>query len=254
MRLTFLGTGTSTGVPTLACHCRVCTSSDPHDKRTRPSILLRFDGRAIVIDTAPDFRAQALREGLERLDAVLYTHSHADHILGLDDVRIFYFRQRRPIPIYAELQCMEDIKRTFKYIFDGNYPFGGVARLDPRLIEGPFEVEGLKVIPIPVVHGNPRILGFRINGMAYLTDVSEIPESSYPLLQGLEVLILDTLRPYPHPTHLTVEQALGVMERLKVRRGYCTHIAHELGHEETNAKLPPHVRLAYDGLESRVLA
>ena len=249
MRLTFLGTGTSSGVPTLACHCRVCTSPDPHDKRTRPSLLVRFDDRALVIDTTPDFRAQALREGMDRLDAVIFTHSHADHILGLDDVRVFYFQQQKPIPIYADAQCMKDIQRTFKYIFDGDYPYGGIARLDPHLIDGPFEVEGLKIVPVPVVHGNLPILGFRINGVAYLTDVSEIPEWSYSLLQGLEVLILDALRVRPHPTHLTVEQALGVMERLRVPRGYCTHIAHDLGHVETNAQLPPHVRLAYDGLE-----
>jgi phosphoribosyl 1,2-cyclic phosphate phosphodiesterase len=202
-----------------------------------------------VIDTTPDFRAQALREGMDRLDAVIFTHSHADHILGLDDVRVFYFQQQKPIPIYADAQCMKDIQRTFKYIFDGDYPYGGIARLDPHLIDGPFEVEGLKIVPVPVVHGNLPILGFRINGVAYLTDVSEIPEWSYSLLQGLEVLILDALRVRPHPTHLTVEQALGVMERLRVPRGYCTHIAHDLGHVETNAQLPPHVRLAYDGLE-----
>jgi len=252
MRVTFLGTGTSTGVPTLACRCRVCTSPDPRDKRTRPSLLVRCEGRALVIDTTPDFRAQALRESLDRLDAVLFTHAHADHILGLDDVRSFYFRQQKPIPIYADAQCMNDIQRTFKYIFDGDYPYGGIARLDAHLIEGPFEVEGLKVIPVPVWHGNLPILGFRINGLAYLTDVSEIPEASYPLLQDLEVLILDALRPRPHPTHLTVEQALRVMERLRVRKGYCTHIAHELGHEETNALLPPHVRLAYDGLQLEI--
>ena len=252
MRLTFLGTGTSTGVPTLACHCGVCTSRDPHDQRTRPSLLVEFGGRVLVIDTTPDFRAQALRENLERLDAVLFTHSHADHILGLDDVRSFYFRQHKPIPIYADAHCMQELHRTFKYIFDGDYPYGGVARLDPHLIDGPFEVEGLKIVPVPVLHGNLPILGFRIDGVAYLTDVSEIPEPSYPLLEGLEVLILDALRPRPHPTHLTVEQALSVMARLKVPRGYCTHIAHELGHEETNARLPSHVRLAYDGLQLEV--
>jgi len=252
MTLTFLGTGTSTGVPTLACQCRVCTSSDWRDKRTRPSMLVRFDGRALVIDTTPDFRAQALRESMDRLDAVLFTHSHADHILGLDDVRVFYFRQQKPIPIYAEPQCMIHIQRTFKYIFEADYPYGGVARLEPHLIDGPFDVEGLKINPVPVMHGNLPILGFRINQVAYLTDVSEIPESSYPLLQDLEVLILDTLRTRPHPTHLTVEQALSVMERLKVRKGFCTHIAHDLGHEETNARLPPHVRLAYDGLQLEV--
>ena len=252
MRLTFLGTGTSTGVPTLACHCRVCTSRDPHDQRTRPSLLVQFDGRVLVIDTTPDFRTQALREKLDRLDAVLFTHSHADHILGLDDVRSFYFRQQKPIPIYADAHCMKEIQRTFKYIFDGDYPYGGIARLDPHLIDGPFEVDGLKVLPVPVLHGNLPILGFRIDGVAYLTDVSEIPQSSYPLLEGLEVLILDALRPRPHPTHLTVEQALRVMERLRVPRGYCTHIAHEMGHEETNARLPSHVRLAYDGLQLEV--
>jgi len=252
MTLTFLGTGTSTGVPTLACRCRVCRSPDPHDKRTRPSLLVRFDGRALVIDTTPDFRAQALREGLERLDAVLFTHSHADHILGLDDVRVYYFRQQRPIPIYADTRCMQEIHRTFKYIFDADYPYGGIARLEPHLIDGPFAVQGLDIVPIPVLHGNQVILGFRIDGVAYLTDVSEIPESSYALLEGLEVLILDTLRPHPHPTHLTVEQALRVIERLKVPRGYCTHIAHDLGHEETNARLPSHVRLAYDGLRLEI--
>jgi phosphoribosyl 1,2-cyclic phosphate phosphodiesterase len=205
-----------------------------------------------VIDTTPDFRAQALRENLQRLDAVLFTHSHADHILGLDDVRSFYFRQRKPIPIYADPHCMKEIYRTFKYIFDGDYPYGGIARLDPHVIDGPFEVEGLKIIPVPVLHGNLPILGFRIDGVAYVTDVSEIPESSYPLLEGLEVLILDALRPRPHATHLTVAQALSVMKRLRVPRGYCTHIAHELGHEETNARLPSHVRLAYDGLQLEI--
>jgi len=214
--------------------------------------MVEFDGRVLVIDTTPDFRAQALREKLDRLDAVLFTHSHADHILGLDDVRSFYFRQQKPIPIYADPYCMKEIHRTFKYIFDADYPYGGIARLDPHLIDGPFEVDGLKVLPVPVLHGNLPILGFRIDRVAYLTDVSEIPESSYPLLEGLEVLILDALRPRPHPTHLTVEQALRVMERLKVPRGFCTHIAHELGHEETNARLPSHVRLAYDGLQLEI--
>jgi phosphoribosyl 1,2-cyclic phosphate phosphodiesterase len=147
---------------------------------------------------------------------------------------------------------MKEIHRTFKYIFDGDYPYGGIARLDPHVIDGPFEVEGLKIVPVPVLHGNLPILGFRINGVAYLTDVSEIPEPSYPLLEGLEVLILDALRPRPHATHLTVQQALSVTERLKVPRGYFTHICHELGHEETNARLPSHVRLAYDGLQLEV--
>jgi len=249
MRLTFLGSGTSTGVPTLACHCKVCTSTDPHDKRTRPSVLLEFDGRAVVIDTTPDFRTQALREGLERLDAILFTHAHADHILGLDDVRIYNFRQRKAIPIYADASCLGDLRRIFLYIFEGNYPYGNLAKLDPHVIDGPFEVFGQNIVPVPVLHGHTTILGFRFNHTAYLTDVSAIPDSSLPLLEGLDVLILDTLRHKPHPTHLTVEQALAVIDRLGPRRAFLTHIAHELGHEETNALLPPHVRLAYDGLK-----
>ena len=249
MRLTFLGTGTSTGVPTLACRCPVCTSSDPRDKRTRPSVLLEFDGRAVVIDTAPDFRQQALREGMERLDAVLFTHTHADHVLGLDDVRVFYFRQRQPIPIYANSRSMDDIRRIFSYIFDQTYPYGGIAKLDPHMIDGPFDLWGERLIPLPVFHGNLPVLGFRFGKAAYVTDFSAIPDSTIPLIEGLDVLILDALRHKPHPTHSSLEQSLEWVERLKPRRAFFTHIAHELGHEATNAVLPPHVRLAYDGLK-----
>ena len=249
MRLTFLGTGTSTGVPTLACRCPVCTSSDPRDKRTRPSVLLEFDGRAVVIDTAPDFRQQALREGMERLDAVVFTHTHADHVLGLDDVRVFYFRQRVPIPIYASGRSMDDIRRIFTYIFDQTYPYGGIAKLDPHIIDGPFDLWGERLIPLPVLHGNLPVLGFRFGKTAYVTDFSAIPDSTVPLIEGLDVLVLDALRHKPHPTHSSLEQSLDWVERLKPRRAFFTHIAHELGHEATNAALPPHVRLAYDGLK-----
>jgi len=248
MTLKFLGTGTSTGVPIITCQCPVCTSSDPHDKRLRPSILLEYDGRVVVMDTTPDFRAQALREGLTRLDAVVFTHHHADHILGLDDTRVFYFRQQVPIPIYAEARCLATIRGTFTYIFEGNYRFGGVGKLDPHLIEGPFDLWGLKFTPVPVLHGDLPILGFRFRDTAYVTDVSEIPESSIPLLEGLDTLIIDALRPKPHPTHLSVEQALAMVERLKPRQAFFTHMAHELGHQATNSTLPSHVQLAYDGL------
>jgi len=248
MTLKFLGTGTSTGVPMVACQCTVCTSPHPHDKRTRPSVLLEYDGRVVVIDTTPDFRTQALREGLTRLDAVVFTHHHADHILGLDDTRVFYFRQQVPISIYAEARCMTTIRAVFSYIFEGNYPFGGVGKLDPHLIDGPFELWGLKFMPVPVVHGNLPILGFRFRDTAYVTDVSEIPESSIPLLEGLDILIIGALRHKPHPTHLSLAQAVAMVERLKPRRAYFTHIAHELGHAVTNSTLPTHVQLAYDGL------
>jgi phosphoribosyl 1,2-cyclic phosphate phosphodiesterase len=248
MRVTFLGTGTSTGVPTLACHCRVCDSSDPHDRRTRPSVMLEFDSRVVVIDTTPDFREQAMRERMERLDAVLFTHDHVDHVLGLDDVRPFYFRQRVPIPIFADSRSMDSIRRIFKYIFDQKYPYGGLAKLDPHLIDGPFELWGERVIPLPVFHGNLPVLGFRIRDFAYITDFSAIPDETLPLLEGVDVLVLDALRHKPHPTHSTVENSLSLVEQLKARRAYFTHIAHELSHSETNAALPPHVRLAHDGL------
>jgi phosphoribosyl 1,2-cyclic phosphate phosphodiesterase len=252
MKLTFLGTGTSTGVPTLACPCPVCNSTDPHDKRTRPSVMLEFDGRVVVIDTTPDFRAQAMREGIEQLDAVLFTHDHVDHLLGLDDVRPYYFRQQVPIPIYADARTMGSIRRIFTYIFDQNYPYGGIAKLDARLIDGPFELWGERVLPLPVLHGNLPVLGFRIRDFAYITDVSEIPNETLALLQGLDVLVLDALRHKPHPTHSTVENSLAWVEKLKPRRAFFTHIAHELGHEATNATLPERVRLAYDGLKLEV--
>lgn len=248
MRLTFLGTGTSTGVPTLACDCRVCGSSDPRDQRTRPSVLLEYDGRAIVIDTTPDFRQQALRTRMRRLDAVVFTHDHADHVLGLDDVRVFYFRQQVPIPIYADSRTMESIRRIYKYIFDQKYPYGGLAKLDPHLIDGPFDLWGETLIPVPVLHGELPVLGFRFGRGAYVTDFSAIPEKTLPLLEGLDVLVLDALRHKPHPTHSSVAQSLLLVERLRPQRAFFTHIAHELGHEETNAALPCHVRLAYDGL------
>lgn len=247
MRLTFLGTGTSTGVPTLACHCRVCSSTDFRDKRTRPSVLLEFDGRAVVIDTTPDFRAQALREGLERLDAVLFTHAHVDHVMGLDDVRVFCFRQNAAIPIYADERCMENIRRIFTYVFNANYP--GIPRLDPHVIDGPFDLWGICLTPLPVWHGSLPVLGFRFARIAYVTDFSSIPEGTLALLEGLDVLILDALRHKPHPTHSNVEQSLALVERLKPSQAFFTHIAHELGHQETNASLPENVRLAYDGLK-----
>jgi phosphoribosyl 1,2-cyclic phosphate phosphodiesterase len=252
MRLTFLGTGTSTGVPTLACRCAVCRSSDPHDQRTRPSLLLEYGGRVVVIDTSPDFRQQALRQNLRRLDAVVFTHDHADHIMGLDDVRVFYFRQQVPIPIYADERTMTSIRRVYKYIFDQDYPYGGLAKLDPHLIEGPFELWGANLIPLQVFHGELPVLGFRFGRAAYVTDFSSIPDSTVALLEGLDVLILDALRHKPHPSHSTVEQSLAWVNRLKPERAFFTHIAHELGHESTNATLPPQVRLAYDGLSLEV--
>ncbi|MGH9403952.1 MAG: MBL fold metallo-hydrolase [Terriglobia bacterium] len=249
MRLTFLGTGTSTGVPTLGCRCSTCTSADPRDQRTRSSVLLEYGGRAVVIDTSPDFRQQGLREGLNRLDAVVFTHTHADHVFGLDDVRVFNMRQKAAIPIYADSRSIGNIRRIFDYIFRGDYASGGIPRLDPRLIDGPFELWGVRMIPLPVLHGELPVLGFRFGNTAYITDFSVIPESTLALLEGVDVLILDALRHQPHPTHSTLEQSLGIVERVKPGRAFFTHIAHELAHEATNASLPPGAQLAYDGLK-----
>lgn len=248
IELTVLGSGTSMGVPTIACRCAVCTSADPHDNRTRPSIMLSYNERVVLIDTTPDFRFQMLREKVDRLDAVLYTHSHADHILGLDDVRPFNLQETKVIPIYGNRQAIEGIRRTFKYIFDGNYPFGGVPLVQDHIIDGPVELFGLEFIPVKVTHGYLEVLGFRFGRVAYLTDYNRIPDASYPLLRGLDVIFLDALRHMSHPAHQTVAEALGEVEKIAPRQAFFTHIAHDLGHEETNAKLPNHVRLCYDGL------
>lgn len=249
MTLTFLGSGTSGGVPMLGCSCRVCTSSNPRDKRTRPSLLVEFADRAVVIDTSPDFRFQALREAIQRLDAVVFTHAHADHVLGLDDVRGFYFRQADPIPVYADRSTMDRIRQIFSYIFDGNYPYGGVAKLDPHIVDGPFDLWGWRWVPVPVLHGRMPVLGFRIGKAAYVTDFSTIPDNSLEMLRDLDVLILDALRAKTHPTHSSIAQSLELVEWLKPRRAFFTHIAHETPHEETEARFPSHVRLAYDGLK-----
>ena len=249
MKLTFLGTGTSTGVPTVGCQCAVCTSPNPHDKRTRPSVMLEYSGHTVLIDTTPDFRWQALRHKIERVDAVVFTHAHADHVLGLDDVRPFYFRQKDPIPVYADNRCMESLRRIFTYIFDQTYPYGGILKVEPHVIDGPFNLWETQMVPLPVLHGTLPVLGFRFGNTAYITDFSSIPESTLDQLAGLDVLILDGLRHRPHPTHSTVENSLSLVEQLKPARAYFTHIAHELAHDETNNSLPPNVRLAYDGLE-----
>jgi phosphoribosyl 1,2-cyclic phosphate phosphodiesterase len=249
LKITVLGSGTSVGVPTIGCDCKVCTSSDPRDNRLRPSILLTYGERRVLIDTTPDFRTQALRAGLKRLDAVVFTHAHADHIMGLDDVRPFNFRQREQIPIFAAADTLAAIRRSFPYVFDGAERNTNVPQLDPRTIDAPFELYGLEFVPVPVQHGHQMILGFRFGSAAYLTDHSGIPETSLELLQDLDVLFLDALRYKPHPTHSTVEQSIQTAEQLKPRRTFLTHICHDLGHERAESLLPPNVRLAYDGLE-----
>ena len=248
--MTFLGTGTSSGVPMIGCTCAICRSTDPRDKRLRPSIYIAVDGGAgILVDTTPDLRQQALTHSLARLDAVLFTHSHADHILGLDEIRRFNFMQGAAIPCYAAEDVWQTIRRTFSYAFDGlERQGGGIPRIDVREIAGPFDVAGLHVVPVPLFHGKLPILGFRFGDFAYLTDCSAIPDASWPLVEGVETLVIDALREKKHSTHFTVTEALEAIARIAPRRAYLTHMSHDLGHAETNARLPRGVELAYDGL------
>jgi phosphoribosyl 1,2-cyclic phosphate phosphodiesterase len=236
----------------LGCHCSVCESQDPHDQRMRPSLLLEYDGRCVVIDTTPDFRSQALRFGLDRLDAVLYTHGHADHVLGLDDVRPFNAKQRSVLPVYGSAETLKILRRQFSYVFDPSPTPSSVPQIAAHEINGPVDLFGVKFLPIPAFHGPHPVLGYRFGKAAYLTDFSAVPSSSKELLGGLDDFILDALRYEPHPMHSNVEQSLMLVDEVKPMRAWFTHICHELGHAETNAKLPEKVRLAYDGLRLEV--
>ena len=257
-----LGTGTSSGVPAIGCDCPVCRSTDPRDRRTRPSILIEMADvaagpttgavaaavRFVLVDTSTDLRAQALANDVRRVDVILFTHAHADHVLGIDEVRRFNALQRAPIPIMAAPQTLAELRRTFAYIFNPPPAYGGgVPKLMPFAIGGPFSLGGVEVVPIPLMHGPMPILGFRVGAFAYLTDCNEIPGESWPLLDGVRTLVLDALRDRPHSTHFSVDQALDVVARLRPERTYFTHIAHDLPHRATCARLPAGVELAYDG-------
>ena len=252
LKITVLGSGTSVGVPTPGCHCAVCQSADPRDNRLRPSVLLAYGGHNVVIDTTPDFRTQVLRAKMDRLDAVLYTHSHADHLMGLDDVRPFNFHQGAHIPIFADAGTLSVIQRCFPYIFRCEERQSSVPQLEVHTLNGPFELFGREFVPIRLLHGRSAIFGFRFGGAAYLTDHSDIPPESMEQLRGLDVLFLDALRHKPHPTHSTVERSIQTVTQLAPRRAFFTHISHDLPHSETESVLPSHIRLAYDGLEIMV--
>ena len=252
MRLTFLGTGTSVGVPMIGCECATCRSEDPRDRRLRTGLMVEHEGRRLVVDVSTDFRQQALRAGITRLDALLITHCHADHVFGLDDIRPLNFRHG-PLPTYASESTWRSLRRVFYYVFEAKYVGGGLPQVAPHTIEGEFEVCGLRVTPFPVLHGGGEVTGFRFSGggreAAFITDCNVIPEESLEKLHGLDLLILDALRYQPHPTHLHLDLSLKYVERLRPRRALLTHMSHDIRHAEASPSLPPHVELAYDGLQ-----
>jgi len=253
LTITFLGTGTSMGVPVIACDCRVCQSSDPRDKRTRSSIYVETPEYAWVVDTGPDFRTQALREKIRRIDAVVYTHSHTDHIMGFDDLRPFCWNNRE-LPIHASLETMRDLERTYLFAFNGENRYPGYMRPAPRVIEGPFFLGGTEITPLPVRHGRARVNGYLFSRggerlAAYLSDCKEVSEPAFEQIRGVRHLIVDALRIEPHPTHMNVSEALALAERAQPGETWFTHLCHDLMHAELEPNLPKGVRIAYDGLK-----
>jgi phosphoribosyl 1,2-cyclic phosphate phosphodiesterase len=248
--LLFLGTGTSAGVPMIGCHCEVCESSDPHDRRTRPSVIFQYGGINVLVDTSPELRLQCVANRVDRIEAVVYTHAHADHVMGLDDVRRFNALKQGPLDVWATEATHQQLGRCFGYAFVEPDPASKLFRphLERRFIEGPFEIAGATWTPVPLLHGEMSVLGFRVGRVAYCTDVSKIPDESYGLLADLDVLVLDALQKKKHTTHFSLEEAVEQAQRIGARRTYFTHIAHGLSHARTNAELPPNVRLAHDGL------
>lgn len=252
MRLTFLGTGTSQGVPVIACHCRVCRSGDSRDRRLRTSALLEVEGRNILFDIGPDFRQQMLREDVGRLDAILITHAHRDHVGGLDDIRSFNYVQHSKMDVYLNAEARFAIERDYHYIFEPHqYP--GLPEADLHTVEAPFTVAGVEVVPVKAMHKDLPVLGYRIGAMAYITDANYMAPAEIAKLKGVKVLVINALRREKHFSHYSLPEALAVIEEVAPERAYLTHMSHEMGlHEEVSATLPPHVALAYDGLKVEI--
>lgn len=253
LTVTVLGSGTSAGVPVVACDCPVCTSTDPKNKRLRSSILLRGGGLSIVVDTGSDFRQQALLYRINRLDAVFLTHAHSDHISGIDEIRLYNWRQRHAIPVYASGITIEALQRRFDYIFHPVQTGGGIPDIALHEIDNePFLLHGIPAVPLQVMHGQLPVLGFRMGNFAYITDASHVPDETVERMIGVRYLILNALRHKPHPTHLNIEQAVAIARRVGAERTWFTHITHDLDHRETNASLPEGIALAHDGLEFEI--
>lgn len=251
-RVLFLGCSTSVGVPVIGCQCEVCTSDDPRNKRTRSSILLEGDFGTVLVDSGPDLHQQALRENLSKVDAVIYTHGHVDHVAGFDELRAFCWRRKGPLPLFANAQTIQILGQMYPWAFLPEGTASGYVKAEPRLFEGPFEIGELKVTPVLVQHGFVETHGFvfehRGQRLGYLSDVKEIPESSLPLLEGLDTLVIDGLRPQPHPTHLSSGEAVAIAEKVGARSVYLTHLGHEHDYQTLEDELPAHMHVAYDGL------
>ncbi len=248
MKIIILGSGTSCGVPVIGCKCEVCTSKNPRNKRLRASAFIQTGAATFLIDCGQDFRQQALTHHIERIDALFLTHSHADHIAGIDDLRIFNFIQEAPIKIFASAEVLEDLRRRFDYSFNPPQIGGGVPQLELHTISTPLDFMGTRITPLPVMHGKLPILGYRFDNFNYVTDASCIPDATLKKMKGTEVLILNALREKPHETHFSLKEALDIARRIAPRQTYFTHISHKLEHEATNRSLPPNAHLAYDGL------
>ncbi|RJP75270.1 MAG: MBL fold metallo-hydrolase [Candidatus Abyssobacteria bacterium SURF_17] len=248
MKIIIMGSGTSLGVPVIGCGCEVCASSDPRNKRTRASICVQAaSGKNILVDTATELRLQAIRNGIRSVEMILFTHYHADHIHGLDDVRVFNWVSQGSLPCYADKVTNERLKRVFFYAFEHDYSWGAIPRITLNDMPDELRLEEIRVTPVKLLHGHAEILGFRFNDAAYLTDCSAIPETSVERLFGLKLLIIDALRYKPHPTHFNLEGAIDVVERLKPERALLTHLSHEFDHAKVEADLPAHIGLSYDG-------
>jgi phosphoribosyl 1,2-cyclic phosphate phosphodiesterase len=246
--LEFLGTGTSTGIPVAGCACRVCRSRDPHDKRLRSSVLIKNGAKNLIIDTGPEFRIQCLRAGVMRLDAVAITHTHADHIFGFDDIRAYSFFKDRTLPVWGAPETIASIRKRFDYIWNARQFGGGLPDVDLREIRGPFSCAGLDVTPIPIKHGCMDILGFRIGDLAYMTDISSLPESSLPLLENLGTMVISCVRYRYHRTHLNIAGAKRLHRLVKPGQTILTHLAHYLSHRDIIAEFPVDISPAYDGM------